>query len=73
MSALHKYMALMERFSDRQIQASKFVRLYLDPFKTETEWFCRELFDALQGVFSACDELRYGPVLRTRQALTSGN
>jgi hypothetical protein len=69
MSAVHKYMTLIERFLDRKIQASEFERSYLQLFKNETEWFGEEIFDILQGVFSSVDEFCADPALRSETSL----
>jgi len=69
MSRIHDYMTLIERFLGRQIHATEFERLYLDQFMNETEWFGEEIFDILQGVFSAADEFCADPRLRSETSL----
>ena len=64
MSNVHYYMTLIQRFLDRQIQATEFEHLYLNRFKNETERFGEEMFDLLEGVFSAAEEFCSDPELR---------
>ena len=69
MSNVGKYITLIERFLDGQIQATEFERLYLNRFKNETERFGEEIFDVLEGVFSAADEFCADPALRGNTSL----